>query len=401
MSLQDLLLYSAQRTPDALAVKGTDGSMTYGELDCLANRMARALRELGVRRGDRVGIWLDKSALAVGCMQAALRLGAAYVPLDPLAPAARIRVILQDCAVRAVATSRTRAAAVLTDDLAHVGCLPIGGIENGWNLETLSSFSDEPVDKIDSTDDELAYILYTSGSTGKPKGVCISHRNALAFIAWAADELRATPADRFSNHAPFHFDLSVLDLYAAFQTGASVFLVPDGMSYVPKKLVDFILKENISIWYSVPSALILMMEHGGLLDVPSIPLRAILFAGEPFPIQPLRRIHKRWPSVRFLNLYGPTETNVCTFYELQGLQADLSTPVPIGRACSGDRVWALKDDGSEVHPGEEGELMVGGPTVMLGYWGHPPHGNKPYATGDIVRLRKMAITSTSVAEIKW
>src|SRR6185436_17446047 len=94
------------------------------------------------------------------------------------------------------------------------------------------------------SDDDLAYILYTSGSTGTPKGVCISHRNALAFINWAADELGATPADRFSNHAAFHFDLSVLDLYAAFQVGASVFLIPDGMSYVPQKLVDFIIQEN-------------------------------------------------------------------------------------------------------------------------------------------------------------
>jgi len=388
MSLQDLVIRSAERTPDALAVKGTAGSMTYGELDCLANRMARALAELGVRRGDRVGIWVDKSARAVAAMQGALRLGAAYVPLDPLAPAARIRVILEDCAVRALATSKIRAAAVLTDNLAHVGCLPIDAIENGSNLETLSSLSDEPVNKLDSTDDELAYILYTSGSTGKPKGVCISHRNALAFIDWAADELRATPADRFSNHAPLHFDLSVLDLYAAFQTGASVILVPDGMSYVPNRLVDFILQENISIWYSVPSALILMIERGGLLNVPSVPLRAILFAGEPFPIQSLRRLHKRWPSVRLLNLYGPTETNVCAFYEVREIPEDRTKPVPIGRACSGDQVWAVKDDGNAATLGEEGELMVSGPTVLLGYWGHLPHGNKPYATGDIVRLEE-------------
>lgn len=388
MNLKDLLILSAKHTPDALAIKGPDGSMTYGELDHLANRIARALVELGVRSDDRVGIWLDKSVHAVAAMQGALRLGAAYVPLDPLAPASRTCTILGDCAMRALVSTRERAETVLTDDIEHVACLYADGAGPGLHWDDLLSFSDEPIKGPAAGYDDLAYILYTSGSTGKPKGVCISHRNALAFIHWAAEELQATPADRFSNHAPFHFDLSVLDLYVAFQTGACVSLIPDGMSYVPRRLVDFILQENITIWYSVPSALTLMMEQGGLLDVQSIPLRAILFAGEPFPIKHLRRLFERWPSVRFLNLYGPTETNVCTFYEVTEIRADRTKPVPIGRACSGDRVWAVKDDGTEVKPGEEGELMVSGPTVLLGYWGRPPHGDRPYATGDIVRLQE-------------
>ncbi len=388
MNLKDLLILSAKRTPDALAIKGPDGSMTYGELDNLANRIARALVELGVRSGDRVGIWLDKSVHAVAAMQGALRLGAAYVPLDPLAPASRTCTILRDCAMRVLVSTRERAETVLTDDIEHVACLYADGAGPGLRWDDLLSFSDEPIKGPAAGYDDLAYILYTSGSTGKPKGVCISHRNALAFIHWAAEELQATPADRFSNHAPFHFDLSVLDLYVAFQTGASVSLIPDGMSYVPRRLVDFIIQENITIWYSVPSALTLMMEQGGLLDVQSIPLRAILFAGEPFPIKHLRRLFERWPSVRFLNLYGPTETNVCTFYEVTEIRKDRTKPVPIGRACSGDRVWAVKDDGTEVQPGEEGELMVSGSTVLLGYWGRPPHGDRPYATGDIVRLQE-------------
>jgi amino acid adenylation domain-containing protein len=387
-NLKDLLIHSAQRTPDALAIKGPDGSMHYGELDGLANRMARALADLGVRSGDRVGIWLDKSMPAVAAMQSALRLGAAYVPLDPLAPASRTQNIMRDCEMRALVSTRKRAETILTDDLEHVPCLHVDEAGSGPGPDSLASYADKPVDTPAASLDDLAYILYTSGSTGKPKGVCISHRNALAFINWAAEELQATPADRLSNHAPFHFDLSVLDLYVAFQVGASVFLIPDGMSYVPRRLVDFIIQEEITIWYSVPSALTLMMEQGGLLDLPAIPLRIINFAGEPFPIKPLRRLFERWPSVRFLNLYGPTETNVCTFYEVTKIREDRAKPVPIGRACSGDRVWAVKDDGSEVEPGEEGELMVSGPTVLLGYWGHPPHGDGPYATGDLVRLQE-------------
>ncbi len=387
-NLKDLLIQSAQRTPDAIAIKGPDGIMTYREIDIMANRMAWALAEIGVRSGDRVGIWLDKSVRAVAAMQGVLRLGAAYVPLDPLAPPSRTQNIVRDCAMRALVSTKKRATEILTDELEQVACLFVDGTGSKTSLDDLASFSDIPIHAPVAGYDDLAFILYTSGSTGKPKGVCISHRNALAFVNWAAEELKATSADRLSNHAPFHFDLSVLDLYVAFQTGASVFLIPDGMSYVPSRLVDFIIQENITIWYSVPSALILMMEQGQLLDVPAIPLRAIIFAGEPFPIKHLRRLFEGWPSARFLNFYGPTETNVCTFYEVTEIAQERIKPVPIGRASSGDQVWAVKDDGTVVKPGEEGELMVSGPTVLLGYWGQPAHGERPYATGDLVQLQE-------------
>lgn len=385
-NLKDLLVRGAQRTPDALAISGPDGAMTYGELDGLANRIARALADLGVRKGDRVGVWLEKSVCAVAVMQGTLRLGAAYVPLDPLAPPSRTRKIMTDCMMRAVVSTPERAERILTDDFEHLPCLVVDDLEPKSCSEGLMSFSDEPVEMTPADCDDLAYILYTSGSTGKPKGVCISHRNALAFIEWASEELKATSNDRLSNHAPLHFDLSVLDLYVAFMAGASVHLIPDGLAYVPSRLVDFITRKNITIWYSVPSALILMMEQGGLLDVPTMPIRAFLFAGEPFPIQPLRRLFEQWSSARFLNLYGPTETNVCTFHEVTEIDEDRTKPVPIGRACSGNRVWAMKDDGSQAMQGDEGELIVSGPTVLLGYWGLPAHGDRPYATGDLVRL---------------
>jgi L-proline---[L-prolyl-carrier protein] ligase len=129
--------------------------------------------------------------------------------------------------------------------------------------------------------DDLAYILYTSGSTGTPKGVCLSHRNALAFVDWAVAEIGAQEADRFANHAPLHFDLSVLDLYTAFRVGASVHLVPTELSFASSQLVGYLLRHRITVWYSAPSALILMAREGGMLDVPpeDFSLRVLLFAG--------------------------------------------------------------------------------------------------------------------------
>jgi L-proline---[L-prolyl-carrier protein] ligase len=359
--LTDLLREGVRRNPDGTAIREPGAEITYSELDELANRLGRALLERGVEAGDRVGIWMPKSIRAVATMQAVLRVGAAYVPVDPLSPPARAHQILADSQVSACVTE-AELAAMRVDD----------------------AIKGQPLPPSPVTRDSLAYILYTSGSTGQPKGVCISHRNALAFIEWAVSELRPGPDDRLSSHAPFHFDLSVLDLYAAFATGACVSLIPEGMSFVGPRLVEYARREAITIWYSVPSALIMMMETGGLLEPDPMSLRAILFAGEPFPIAPLRRLRARFPGVRLLNLYGPTETNVCTYHEVEDIREDQIAPVPIGAACSGDRVWAIKDDGSEAGVGETGELLVDGPTVMLGYWGRQPH-RGPYHTGDIVQ----------------
>jgi amino acid adenylation domain-containing protein len=383
--LERLLADSAERHPDRVAIKDERAELSYGEIDDLANRTALALKELGVRPGDRIGVWLHKSAEAVAVMQAALRLGAAYVPVDPMSPPARAATIMRDCRIAALVAPGERGRSVLDGELANVPLLSTDASKAALTWADLEGFDGTPVSH-SGAEDDLAYILYTSGSTGVPKGVCISHRNALAFVDWAAREVGAGPEDRFSNHAPFHFDLSVFDLYAAFRCGGCVVIVPEQHAYVPEALVDLVSQEQITVWYSVPSALILMVERGDLLARSGLALRAVVFAGEPYPINPLRRLRDGLPHVRLFNWYGPTETNVCTGYEVRGIAPRRDVPVPIGHKASGDRVWAVKDDGSEAGVGEEGELLVWGPTVSLGYWGGTPQGDEPYRTGDIVRL---------------
>jgi amino acid adenylation domain-containing protein len=238
----------------------------------------------------------------------------------------------------------------------------------------------------DTQGDNCAYILYTSGSTGNPKGVCISHRAAFAFVEWAAKTINAGPEDRFANHAPLHFDLSVLDLYVAWSSGARVVLVPETVSFNPKSLIDLIIEERVTVWYSVPSALMLMMDYGGFFSASLGHLRAVLFAGEAFPIKYVRELRRRLRHIRIWNLYGPTETNVCTAYEVLNIEDERISAVPIGKAVCGNRVWAVDPLGSEIGSHQIGELMVAGPTVMLGYWGRETQGDRPYATGDLVRL---------------
>jgi L-proline---[L-prolyl-carrier protein] ligase len=376
--LHELVREHARRSPRSLAVAGPDERLTYGELDGEADRVAQVLAGQGVGPGDRVALWMPKSARAVVVMQAVLRLGAAYVPIDPLAPVARALRVIGDCRPRVVVTTEASAGALREHGISTAMPYPAAG---GHPVPP-----GRPLPDPGGSADDLAYILYTSGSTGLPKGVCLSHRNALAFVSWAAREIGARPSDRFASHAPFHFDLSVLDLYAAFHAGASVHLIASELSYAPSLLVDFLADHRITIWYSVPSALILMARDGGLLaqDPATVALRAVLFAGEPFPVRYLRQLREHLPQARFLNLYGPTETNVCTFHEVVTVPAGQARPVPIGRACSGDRVWAAREDGSQAAVGEEGELVVDGPTVMRGYWGRPPQDGRPYRTGDRV-----------------
>lgn len=375
MRLHQLAADVAATTPDRLAVAGPDGELSYGRLSARANALAHRLRLAGVVAGDRVLIWSDKSCDSVAGMQAVLRLGAAYVPADGSAPVSRVAGMARDCGARAVLTTGTRLSLITAELGSGTRCLELSGPADG------------PVRPIfEATEpDDLAYILYTSGSTGTPKGVCVSHRAARAFVDWAVALLAARPGDRFANHAAHTFDLSVLDLYAAFSVGASVHLVPAELAYAPVQLTEFLYEEKISIWYSVPSALTLMMRYGELLDRPAPPdLRAVLFAGEPFPIGQVRKL-AGWTDARLLNLYGPTETNVCTYHETVPADLARDQAVPIGLAASGDRVWACRDDGRPARVGEEGELIVDGPTVMLGYWGREPQ-RGPYRTGDIVRV---------------
>ena len=388
------LTAAAQRWPDRVAVRAEGRSLTYGGLDVAADRVAGALAAMGVTVGDRVGLYLSKTVEAVAAIYGILRSGAAYVPLDPEAPAARCALIAQDCDLAALVADERRVQALQGVD----GALPTRGIVCGgqaptgfetWEAVQAGAQAGSAAGVVDT---DLAYILYTSGSTGRPKGVTISHRNCLTFVNWACRQLRLRPDDVFSSHAPFHFDLSTFDLFAAATAGGTVTVVPSVAALFPTRLAQWIGSEGVTVWYSVPSALSMLVQYGGLDQQPIDTVRLLLFAGEVFPNKYLEELMRLVPQARYFNLYGPTETNVCTFHEVVDPPTPGEEPIPIGRPCANTRCLVQDEAGNVITAaGVEGELVVQGSVVAQGYWGDPvktaerftaPH---TYRTGDVVR----------------
>jgi amino acid adenylation domain-containing protein len=401
-TLPELLVRSARLRPGHTAVvEPGAGRISYQELDRLSDALRDDLLRVGVRRGDRVGFMIPKSIDAVATIFGALKAGAAYVPVDPGAPAWRCAYILNDCSVKVVVAERALAGPV-REEMAKLGPVPPFlvlervGAGDGLRraLEPVRSAGPAPR-AAPAGPEDLAYILYTSGSTGKPKGVMLSHRNAMSFIDWCSEVFAPRDEDRFSSHAPFHFDLSILDIYVPLKHGATLVLVSAEAGKDPVGLADLIVEERLTVWYSAPSILSMLAVFGKLERYQFPDLRAVLFAGEVFPVKHLRNLKRLVPHPRYYNLYGPTETNVCNYYEIPSDIPDQRTqPYPIGAVCSHLRGIVVDENGREVPRGSEGELCIAGPSVLAGYWNLPDHTARAflsgrddgpwYRTGDIV-----------------
>lgn len=402
-SLHEYFSDSAAAHPAATAaVMPGRGSMTYEALDRLSSSLAGRLWQLGVVPGDRVGLFLHKSIDSLATLLGVLKAGAAYVPVDPNAPLARGGYILNDCGVKVV-VCEAQFANGLAKEIAALGGKPefiaVDDVGTGQGLShVVAGAADDAPAKSPAVPaprlDELAYILYTSGSTGRPKGVMISHRNAMSFVDWCAAVFRPGSEERFSSHAPFHFDLSILDIFLSLSSGAALVLIPEDVGKEPDKLAPLIAAERISIWYSAPSILSFLVQYGHLEKYDYSALRLVLFAGEVFPVKHLRALCERWPKPRYFNLYGPTETNVCTYYEVPSqIPPERTEPFPIGKPCEHLRALVVDERGEVVKAGERGELCIAGPAVTAGYWNLPENTARAfldrqdepwYRTGDIV-----------------
>lgn len=363
------LLRRAER--ERTAVIGPDASLSYAELDATSERIAAGLAAAGMGPGDLVAIAETKTAAAIAALYGILKLGAAYVPLDPASPARRSAAICEARAIRfAIAPARWR------DKV---------GVAGGSAVELAASGGDPPA--VDVSPDALAYVLHTSGSTGAPKGVPLSHANSRFFVDAAVEYWSIAADDRLAAQAPLHFDLSVFDLFCAAAASAAVVLVPAHYATFPRKIAELIERERVTVWNSVVSTLLLLLERGKLGSYDLSSLRAVIFSGEPMPLAPLARLREHFAGAELYNVYGQTEANSSLCFPVSELAAGAEV-LPIGRPLPGFDVFEV-----------DGELHVAAPTVGAGYLGNPeqtaaryvedPREGRAgivYRTGDRVRI---------------
>ncbi len=363
----------AERRPDATAIRFAGEAYSYAELEKASSAIAGHLSTRGVGVGDRIGLCAAKSFEAIAAILGILRAGAAYVPIDPSAPERRIVSILDDCTLRYVLTDKKSAQRIPS---AHTA-IPISvAVSGGLTAPVL-----------DRTEDDLAYILYTSGSTGTPKGICHTHKSGNAYARMAAKRCDLKQTDRVSHLTPFHFDMSIFDIFSTLSVGATIVAIPEIYTKIPASLSQLVQEEAVTVWYSVPHAMAQLAHRGVLEDRDLSSLRVVMFAGEVMPPSVLQAFASFVPQATYLNAYGPTETNHCTTAAIPTGAIDGKTACPIG----------FPDQGVTAVVSDTGELLIASDQVMQGYWNDTErtaevivtheHDGVPmrfYRTGDLV-----------------
>ncbi|WP_433414394.1 non-ribosomal peptide synthetase [Microtetraspora malaysiensis] len=378
-TLHALVEAQAAATPGAPAVVSGDVTLTYGELNARANRLARRLRHTGVERGQPVAVCAERSADLVVGLLAVLKAGGAYVPLDPEYPRDRLEFMLSDCGARVLLTQR---------HLEPAGPLRTVLLEDDYELP---SDDLEPV----AGPDDAAYLIYTSGSTGRPKAVVNTHRAIVNRLAWMQETFGLTVDDVVMQKTPTSFDVSVWELFWPLLHGAALVPVRPGGHRDPAHQRDLIKRHAVTTMHFVPSMLALFLEEANIESCTS--LRRVVCSGEELPPRMAARFFDRLPHAELHNLYGPTEAAVDVSWHAC---RPGETVIPIGRPMPGCRLHVLDEHLEPMPVGVPGHLHIGGVQVARGYAGRPgltaerfvpdpygPPGARLYATGDLARLR--------------
>lgn len=373
--VSDKFRATAFQSSDTIALAETNGKkISYSELEARVEALTITLKSANIEKGHIVAVLQKKSCEHIACLLSILRCDATVVPIDPLLPTERVHQILRDLHPDFI--------------ISNPALLPLEYLKANEIIQQLSA-SDEthivsirPLPRLPSYP---AYILFTSGSTGTPKGVCISHEAINSFVNWGSKEFSVSTTDRVASIAPTHFDLSIFDIYVTLTSGATLYLYDSEDVKNARLMTKMISDDLITSIYATPSFYMCIPQFGKPEKYSWQSIRQVMFAGEVFPVKHLHALMQLWSNARFYNLYGPTETNVCTWHEISCIDNNRTEPYPIGKLC----------DGLHSKISEEGELNIGGAHVAEGYFNSPQltaakffeqNGMRWYRTGDTVRM---------------
>ena len=402
LCVHDLIARQAAASPQAVALLLDGVTLSYGELNARANRLAHHLVERGAGPGDRIGLCAERSFEMIVGLLAILKAGAAYVPLDPAYPSARLAHMIADSAPVLLLAQGSGLQAL---DEALAGNV-IAGNDAPVRIDLLADaglWADQPAtDPVspDLTPHSLAYVIYTSGSTGRPKGVMIEHRHLTARLAGVAETLNVKPSDRMPVVSSIAFDISLLEILLPLSAGASLRITDAGRI----RDMDYLLDQtrDATLFNAVTS---LMQAWINSCPTPALShpaLRTLLVGGEPVSQRLVNQLDAAFPGGRIVETYGPTEVTLFCTSCIAHTQADSDAQPPIGRPLPNTRIYILDPQGNPVPIGVTGEIHVGGACLARGYLNQPeltaerfrpdPFLSDPqariYRTGDLGRWRQ-------------
>ncbi|MBW3624599.1 MAG: AMP-binding protein [Armatimonadetes bacterium] len=391
--VESYLEESARRTPDKTALVVGDARYTYADLNAMANRLAHDLRGRGVKRGDRVALFLENSVEAVVGLFAALKAGAVFCMVNPTTKADKLAYILNNCRATALIT-HTKLSAVAeearSDSPSVEVYLPLAGPED-LNTEP-NNPSAQAAPEHGGIDLDLAMIVYTSGSTGFPKGVMMTHQNVHAAATSITTYLESTPDDVIMNVLPISFDYGLYQVLMGVKAGGTVVL--EKSFTFPFLILRKMKEEKVTGFPLVPTmaAILLQMKDLRPGDFPH--LRYLTNTAAALPPAHIERLGELFPQAKLYSMYGLTECKRCTYLPPEQLKI---RPGSVGKAIPFTEAWIVNEQGERAQPGEVGELVIRGAHVMKGYWENEEETNRklrpgPYPwekvlhTGDLFRM---------------
>jgi amino acid adenylation domain-containing protein len=367
--VHELFEAQVEKTPEVIALVYEERSLTYGELNVRANRLAHHLRALGVGPEARVAICLERSLELVVALLATLKAGGAYVPLDPAYPAERLNYMLEDSAPMVLLTDGA-ARSALAGGLPAIPLLELERDERQWSGRPEGN----PEGRAGGADGRsLAYIIYTSGSTGEPKGVMVGHANVVRLLEATECWFGFGPADVWTLFHSYAFDFSVWEMWGALGYGGRLIIVPQALTRSPEEFHGMLCRSGVTVLNQTPSAfrqLISVGNGSGERDS----LRCVIFGGEELDVGMLKPWYegREDGETQMVNMYGITETTVhVTYRRLEEGETERNGGSPIGRRIADLKTYILDAQSEPAPIGVKGELHIGGAGVARGYLNRP------------------------------